>query len=247
MFLISDLEVLNIPIIKELFRKNDIHPFSKLKKIELFNKINVYFATRIIQRVFRKHFYKNAVDHITLEHVEYPCFIFCTKPGKHYFYEYDSIIKYIMKSGNVKDPMTRIEYSDDDLIRLDSEAKIHFPDREYKSTLKIKKNPVYARRIRNRENEILSFQLRLSEIKNAVLIAIESDICSWELLPEPIIIDLSEYQSVNSYLNSLVYELKLILSHLSIPDQNIFMFDLNQEIGDEITNTTSIKIKLMII
>ena len=70
-----------------------------------------------------------------------------------------------MKSGKVIDPNTRNEYTDAELQRLDTEAKHHFPTKNFKSTLKIKKNESYARRIRNRENDILAFQMRLDEIK----------------------------------------------------------------------------------
>ena len=65
-----------------------------------------------------------------------------------------------MKSGKVIDPNTRNEYTDLELLRLDSEAKLHFPDKNFKSTYKIKKNENYAKRIRNRENDILTFQMR---------------------------------------------------------------------------------------
>jgi len=205
--------------LREICKLKKLTNCSKLNKNELIVKLKKYFASIVIQKYYRMHFYKNATDHITLEVVNYPCFIFRTKLGKLYFYNYESIIKYIMKTGNTKDPMTRIQYSDEDLIRLDSEAKKHFPNNTFKSCYKIKKNINYSRRIRNRENEILSYQMRLDEIKTNILIAIESDIFSWDY-QEPILLDNIEYPSINSYINSILHEFKLIINNLRSYDRS---------------------------
>jgi hypothetical protein len=125
-----------------------------------------------------------------------------------------------MKTGNCSDPMTRIIYSDEILIRLDAEVKKHFPNNQYKSTYKIKKNVNYARRIRNRENEILSFQMRLEELKTNILFAVESDIFSWSLDAEPILIDNIQYDNISSYMDAILHELKLIIINLRIYDLN---------------------------
>ena len=122
-----------------------------------------------------------------------------------------------MKSGDTRDPMTRMGYSDEDLARLDLEVKLHFPNNSYKSTLKIKKNVNYARRIRNREDEALSFQMRLDEIKINIITAIDSDIFSWDI-DESLFVDNIEYPDVNSYINSILYELKLIIISLKSYD-----------------------------
>ena len=161
--MLIDFKIMDISILKKLCKNGNIKNYSKLKKKELFDTFNKFLAVKVIQKCFRNHFYKNATDHISLEPISYPCFIYRTKSGKHYFYSYESIIKYIMKTGDCRDPMTRENYSDDDLIRLDTEAKKY--NFKYRSTYKIKKNLGYARRIRNIENEILSFQMRMDELK----------------------------------------------------------------------------------
>ena len=109
------------------------------------------------------------------------------------------------------------------MIRLDTEAKFHFPNKNFKSTYKIKKNETYARRIRNRENEILSFELRLSEIQNNIIVILDSDIFSWEIAQEPVLIDNVEYKSIDIYLNTLIYELKIILKSLNYCNQHSAM------------------------
>jgi hypothetical protein len=208
MFLKSDHKMLTLPTLKRLCKNKGIPNYSKMKKETMINECNKLFATLIIQKCFRNHFYKNAVDSITLDSVRFPCFIYRVKCGKIFFYGYDSIIKYIMKTGKVIDPNTRNEYTDTELQRLDTEAKIHFPNKNFKSTLKIKKNENYARRIRNRENDILSVQMRLDEIKAIVLTIIEDNILSWNL-NEPMIIENVEYRNFDAYINSLIYELKV--------------------------------------
>ena len=238
-FLKSDFKILNVNILKKMCKLKKINS-SKLNKNELILKLNEYFASIVIQKHYRIHFYKNAIDPITMDSVGYPCFIFKTKIKKMYFYNYESIIRYIMKTGNTKDPMTRIQYSDEDLIRLDSEAKRHFPqnNNNFKSTLKIKKNLNYSRRIRNRENEILSYQMRLDEIKTNILVAIESDIFSWDLF-EPILIENIEYPNINSYINSILHEYKLIIINLrtyDISSAEYYKINLINEINEHIIN-----------
>jgi hypothetical protein len=132
-------KLLKLPEIR-LFCKNAKIKIGKSTKFELFTKYNQFLATKIIQKEYRKHFYRDAECSITLEKVKYPCFVYRTKFGKLFFYEYSSIIKYIMKTGKVVDPNTRNIYTDAELTRLDTQAKLHFPDKNFKSTLKIKKN-----------------------------------------------------------------------------------------------------------
>jgi len=190
--------------------------YTGLKKKQLFDILNEYIAVKKIQKRFRSYFYKNATDHITLEPVKYPCFVYRTKSGKCYFYEYDTIIKYIMKSGNTNDPMTRTPYTDDQLNRLDKMAKYHFPEKKYSSTLKIKQNKVYAKRIYNRENEILSYEMRLDELKTSLFVVIESGLCF--VYTEPIIIGNYQYQSIYAYTLAILHEIKLIFRNLQSID-----------------------------
>jgi hypothetical protein len=139
-----------------------------------------------------------------------------------------------MKTGNTKDPMTRNEYTDDELQRLDTEAKHYFPEMRYRSTLKIKKNENYARRIRNRENEILSFQTRLDELKNIILHIIDSEIYNWVI--GVFVVDDIEYTSTMSYINTILYEFKLTMINLRNYDnysESIFKKTILEQINDK--------------
>ncbi len=166
-------KILKVPDLK-LFCKN-----AKIKcnqtKSKLFECYNRYLAVKIIQRCYRKHFYRNAECSITLEKVKYPCFIYRSKFGKLFFYDLLSIVMYICKSGNTHDPMTREQYSDTTLNNLDISVKKH-TNLKFSSTLKIKRNMSYARAVRDRENNIISYQTLLDENKNLIIILIESGI-----------------------------------------------------------------------
>ena len=166
----TDLKILNVAILRRMCKTAKI-PYSGLTKPKMFDLFNKHLSVKIIQNSYRNHFYRDAEDPITMEKVNYPCFIFRTKL-KLFFYSYDTIIKNIMKTGNCRDPMTRIIYSDEDLNRLDTDVKRHFPNNVYKSTLKIKNNPNYAKRISNRENEIMTFDMRLNDLKTSILFII---------------------------------------------------------------------------
>ena len=147
MFNKSDYGNLTVCVLKQLCRRKKVTNWSKMKKQQLIDTFNEVVAVEMIQRKYRTHFYQNAIDNITLENVKFPCFIYRVKTGQLFFYDYSSIIKYIMKSGKVIDPNTRNEYTDLELLRLDSEAKLHFPDKNFKSTYKIKHNENYAKRL----------------------------------------------------------------------------------------------------
>jgi len=234
MFNKSDYGNLTVCVLKQLCRRKKLTNCSKMKKQELIDAFNRVVAVESIQRKYRNHFYRNAVDSITLEDVKFPCFIYRVKTGQLFFYDYSSIIKYIMKSGKVIDPNTRNEYTDLELLRLDTEAKLHFPDKNFKSTYKIKRNENYAKRIRNRENEILTFQMRLDEIKEIILTIINDDILSWNLTG-PLVIENVEYINFNDYLKAIVHELTILFLNLksySLFEANCFKQTLVTEIGN---------------
>jgi len=219
MFLVN--EKVSLDILKAFCKKARLKQ-TKTKK-QLLIDYNQYLATRKIQRGFRKYLYHETVDPITLDQVNFPCFIYRTKFGKCHFYAYNSIIKYIMKTGFTKDPMTREEYSGDVLKRLDTQVKIYFPMIKYPSTYRIKISEVYARRVRNRENEIIHYQNRIVQLKGYILFIIESGM---ESCPnESIYIENVEYQNVQLFIDRSFHELKMILGYLRIHDtQSVELF-----------------------
>lgn len=207
-------EKIPLVLLKKLCKSTKLK-YSKLKKQELLDLYNKYLAVKKIQQAFRNYLYKDSVDPISLDSVSFPCFIYRTKSGKCHFYAYESIIKYIMKTGVTKDPLTREEYSDNTLKRLDTQAKLYFPETKYRSTYKIKVNLNYARRIKNRENELLNYHMRISELKNHILFIVESGLI--EIPNEPILFENVEYRSMDSFVQCTFHELKIVLGHLHDP------------------------------
>ena len=59
MLLKSDYSILNVGILKKLSKK--VKLTINLTKINLFENFNKYLATKVIQKYYRRHFYKNAV------------------------------------------------------------------------------------------------------------------------------------------------------------------------------------------
>ncbi len=82
-----------------------------------------------IQRAFRKWFYRNAVCCISLEKVNYPCFIYKTS-GVCIFYDYLTLNRYFKTSNKFIDPKTRNNYTKLEIERFKKELKSHFPEEE---------------------------------------------------------------------------------------------------------------------
>jgi hypothetical protein len=210
------LKILKVPDLR-IFCKNAKLKVSGFNKKQLFDAYNKHIACKIIQKMYREHFYKNAECSITLEKVSYPCFVFRTKFGKLFFYDYLSIVKYISKTGNVHDPMTRELYSDQVLQRLDNSIKKHYPETKVSSTLKIKRNMAYASRVRNLENDIITYQTLLEESKNTILDLIESGILMAGIL-EQINVGSEVFSSIDDFLLHLLEKVSMVYNSLKAID-----------------------------
>ena len=81
----------------------------------------------IIQRAFRKWFYRNSVCCITLEKLKYPCFMYKSF-GVNIFYDYLALNRYFKVSGKYTDPKTRKKYTNQDIERFYKELSLHFPN-----------------------------------------------------------------------------------------------------------------------
>jgi hypothetical protein len=205
-------KILRLPDLK-LFCKGKIK--LNQSKSALFECYNRYLAVKIIQRCYRRYFYRNAECSITLEKVNYPCFIYRSKFGKLFFYDLVSIVKYICKTGNTHDPMTREQYSDTILENLDLFVKKQ--NLKFSSTLKIKRNISYAKAVRDRENDIISYQTLLEENKNLIVVLIESGLIG---MSGSIHIDGENFNNVDEYLLYLLEKTNAIYNTLK--DLDIF-------------------------
>jgi hypothetical protein len=201
---------MNRSILKWIITKNKIKGCSRYTLPELQRVVDTLYAVKKIQRWFRKKLYLDAIDPITLESIQHPCFIFCTSFGKLHFYDIRALVEYIITSGKTIDPMTREQYSDKQLQRLDQLAKEYLPIR-YRSTLKIKKDPRYYRRIQLESNEITVFQMRYSELRSLLLSAFEV----YMEVDFPFVVEGFEYSSFREYTRLLIMELQAVIRRLN--------------------------------
>jgi hypothetical protein len=175
---IVDLRHINVVTFRKMCKIRGIKKYTGCKKEWMFEKINLDISSRKIQNFWRRRFYKDAIDSISFDDVYYPCFIYKPLENKIYFYRLDTIIPYIIKTGDVRDPCTRIPYTDNELKSLDRLAKNH--GYKYKSTFKIKGNSNYVRRIQERQNIVSTLEFRLSEISQNITHILENNIFEWE-------------------------------------------------------------------
>jgi len=208
-------------ILKKLCKIFKIKKISHLTKKEIVNIINQVQAVNIIIKHYKKYLYSNKEDFISLETIKYPCFLW-NSGNKLFFYNYDSIINYINKTGDTRDPVTRIQYSDTTLLRLDKEAKKYYSNTsfKFKSTYKIKFDVNYIKKIRKKRNDIASYEARINELLTLFRTAIQADILSWNL-SETIIIDNIQYSSINNYIYSIKREYNIIINNLKHLDKEL--------------------------
>jgi hypothetical protein len=239
---LSSLKILKVPDLR-FFCKSVKLKVSGFNKKQLFDIYNQYLACKLIQKRYREHFYKNSECSITLEKVKYPCFVFRTKFGKLFFYDYLSIVKYISKTGNVHDPMTRELYSDKDLQRLDNSIKKHYPEIKVSSTLKIKRNMSYARKVRELENDIITYQTLLEETKTVILELIDSGILMVGIL-EQINVGNEVFSSIDDFLLHLLEKVSIVYNLLKAIDAfwaGSFKNDFLEKLGNYDPSKTEIK------
>ena len=85
MLINSDFNVINTVTLKKLCKMRGIKGYTGRKKDWMFEQLNTNMASSKIQRMWRRGFYKEAVDSITFDDVHHPCFIY-NLPNKIYFY-----------------------------------------------------------------------------------------------------------------------------------------------------------------
>ena len=231
--------MMNKTVLKWILAKNKIKGCSKCNLGELRSLVNRLFAAKTIQRYFRRWLYFDATDPITLDPVSHPCFIFCTSFGKRHFYGIRSLVEYIISSGKTVDPMTREQYNDKQLKRLDQLAKCYCPETRYRSTLKIKNDPRYYRRIQQESNELAAFQMRYSELRMMMLTAFEVYTPDSDF---SFMVEEHEYNSLQDYITVLVRELRIIISHMV--RLGINQNDLTRPIINDINTNTTLPIVL---
>ena len=137
--------------LKNIAKAYSIPYYYKKKKKDLIEIIVLYKYSKIISKNLKLWFYADRIDPITLEKIEYPCFQYYTKNRKCLYYNYHSLINYLLVSGVFKDPISNEKYSDIYLKKMDHFGK----QKKLKSVFKAKyNNKSHYEKIKRRENAI---------------------------------------------------------------------------------------------
>ena len=139
-----------------------IRLYSKYHKNDLIAEVVKYAACILIQRWYRKIKMKkiiliNETDPITMEDLETNYFLILIDENHGVGYNYESLIDYLIESGEFIEPTSRKKISDADLKRLDSESKI-FGVKRRKSVYVASKNLRRYVLKKRKANEILTFE-----------------------------------------------------------------------------------------
>ena len=110
--------------LKKICKIIGIRNYSKLKKEEIMLKIEEYYSVIKIQRWFRKNFSSEKICSISLDPIRYPCFPYRPKGHKFFiYYNLESLIDYLLTTGDFRDPKTREKYDEDTLKKIDKMKK----------------------------------------------------------------------------------------------------------------------------
>jgi len=170
-----DTTISNLKLVCKILH---IKNYSGATKKILEQNISKHLAVLKIQRWFRKSLSRGEHCPISLEPIRYPCFAFKTEKIFIY-YNLKSIKDFLIESGNFKDPISRITYTDDQLTEMDNIDK-HYKTitknkDKFKSVFKASKNTKFYDKKKNKEYELLLFERIIDEICNDIIELINNE------------------------------------------------------------------------
>jgi hypothetical protein len=111
--------------LKKICKFLHIKNYSGLRKNELILSINKYHAMIKLQRWARKFLSNKEPCPISFEPIKYPCYAFKTPNNVLIYYNLDALRSFLIKSGDFRDPSTRREYTDKELLEMDNIHKYY--------------------------------------------------------------------------------------------------------------------------
>ncbi len=201
------IDVLNfntLVTLKKICKFLHIKNYSSLRKSELVFVINKYHAVILIQRWIRKILSKEESCPISCEPIRYPCFAFKTPNNVLIYYNLDALRSFLIKTGDFRDPITREEYTDKQLLVMDNiynykhqkqteqeQKKIKYMKENqclnstnnqlngedyFKSVFKASKNKKFYERMKEKEQEQLIFERLLDLICDDIITLINDNL-----------------------------------------------------------------------
>jgi hypothetical protein len=162
----KDLCNLTVVKLKKVCKILNIVKYSKLRKDELVYKINTMLAILKLQRHFRNKWI-NGPCPISMEPIGYPCFSYKPKGSTTFiYYNLDTLVDYLLQTGDFRDPKTREPYSDETLKAIDKyKNKAGLIS---KSVYKASCNRNIYRRKKEHEDDIMVLERYLDEIVSSI-------------------------------------------------------------------------------
>jgi len=170
------LKICNLNTLKRVCKLLRIKNYSGLKKNDIIFNINKHHATIRIQRWIRNILSKGELCPISCEPIKYPCFAFNTPNNVLIYYNLDALRNFLIKSGDFRDPNTRTEYTDKQLLEMDNIHKYYIknePKQEpestvtkeyFKTVFKASKSRRFYEKMKEKEQEQLIFERILDSI-----------------------------------------------------------------------------------
>jgi hypothetical protein len=131
-FLIKFSNAITLKTALNIAKLYKIKYISHLKKFNLINLLNNFNAAKLIQRTYRKKLFLNVECPICNEILTYPFVSFKIRE-KFFYYDFNTIITYFEKTGNFRDPCTRVLISEKKIYEINSLISYYYG----KSTKKI--------------------------------------------------------------------------------------------------------------
>jgi hypothetical protein len=123
--LLKYTEKFNIKFFKNIAKLYKIKYINSIKKIDLVYLINNYNAAKLIQRYFRLKLMASNECPISFKKLNYP-FISFKVNKKFFYYDFETIINYFIKSDNFVDPCTRYPISDKKIYEINELIKYYY-------------------------------------------------------------------------------------------------------------------------
>ena len=145
--------------------KINVH-ISKLRKKDLVNHIERYYASKKIQRFIRTKLGISQICPITLEPVRYPLFAYKLQNNKFIYYNLQQLSDFLVTTGDFRDPKTRLPYSEQILMKIDLEMtrnKLRVCEPKLKSVFLASRNKAYYIKKKQHEESIITLNWLLDE------------------------------------------------------------------------------------
>lgn len=166
---------ISIPILRGLCKLYKLSNYSKQTKEILIRRLNEYLSILKIQKFIRYRFMggRDQLCPISMEPIRYPCFPFKPKGSSYFvYYNLESLLDYLLQTGDFRDPKTREPYLDETLRSIDS----------YRKKLGIKSKSVYLasqnrstyKKKKDHEDDIMVLERCIDEVVSSITTIMES-------------------------------------------------------------------------